>query len=367
MHIKRGAMALTILFCLRVEMAPAEEPEDSSRGISREMTGSNTDSAHDSGKDSPRSEDTHESIQEAPANVYSYNERPCELKGPADVVRCALGNDPSILQARLEFRESQAALDVADNVPNPRLEGNYMFGQRSAELQYRHIIELGDRRQLRTDAAQSSVRKAALEWEITRQNTVLTTVMMLYRLEHIQEEQEYLEETIAAFNGAIYRLYRLPSRDANQNTSLFTYMMARDSLKQQKLELLDRRNRIRQSLELSTGRDLSDSDLRRIAAGHPERWPDLPEEFQNSLEMARADQVVARATYEYRLESNRHWPDFSIGPRFTLQEQPAGGLFSGTETQSNLGVSLSITLPLYNQYSAQKDQAKARKKNSEIQ
>lgn len=152
----------------------------------------------------------------------------CPLNGPSDALKCSLSRNPEVLHARMRFQESQATKDIADNVPNPSLAGQYMFSSGEAELEYRHVIELGDRRELRTREADAEIRLRALELEMARQDTILSTVMALYQLEHIQEELKYLNETIQAFNAAIYRLYRLPSRDANQNTSLFTYLMARD-------------------------------------------------------------------------------------------------------------------------------------------
>lgn len=291
----------------------------------------------------------------------------CPLNGPSDALKCSLSRNPEVLHARMRFQESQATKDIADNVPNPSLAGQYMFSSGEAELEYRHVIELGDRRELRTREADAEIRLRALELEMARQDTILSTVMALYQLEHIQEELKYLNETIQAFNAAIYRLYRLPSRDANQNTSLFTYLMARDSLRQQKLEAQDRWNQIRRNLEVKLGRSLDDQDLSRIAAGHPQKWPAISEDFGKSLEQAHASQEVSRATYSHRLESSRIWPDITIGPRISLQKSQSGGFYSRERTSTELGLSFSVTLPLYNQYTGEQDRARAREHSSEIQ
>lgn len=347
-----GAKCLVLFLCAATALQAENSPNQNKDTIAE--TESETD--RDPGSASYRE------IQRQEEN---YEVSPCSLNNPSDAVRCALKNAPGILEARARFQESRAAMDVADNVPNPRLQGNYMFGKNSAELEYRHIIELGDRRDLRTDSARSEARARALDWEIARQNTVLSVVMALYQLEHLQEEQRYLEETIQAFNAAIYRLYRLPSRDANQNTSLYTYIMARDSLRQQKLDLLDRRNQLRRELEMILGHPLEDKDLDRISASHPESWPDLPGEYSRSLEIARVNQEVARAAYEHRIESSRVWPDISIGPRLTVER--SSELLSGSKTQSNVGLSFSITMPLYNQYSGSEDRARAVEKQRQIE
>ena len=293
----------------------------------------------------------------------------CSLNGPADVLRCVKKNDPDVRKARSQLQQRISALETAEQRPNPELEAEAdLSSPRSYSLEYRHIIELGNRRELRTNVAQGRQREAALQVELSLQNAVMRTAIALYRLKQLREEEVFLREARNAFNTAIGRLYRLPSRSANQQASLFSYVLARNSIEQQRVRMDTERESIRADLERWTGQRISDAALTAIAAEHPKNWPEMPDEYSKSVELALAKEGVARSAANLRLQESRKWPDLGIGPRFSYSPNESGPLdFGSSEGRWNAGVSFSVTLPLYNQYEGQEKEARARKQSEEIQ
>lgn len=293
----------------------------------------------------------------------------CRLDAPEDVLRCVQKNDPDVREARAELLQFSSAVHTAEQRPNPELEGGADLGSpRAYNLEYRHIIEPGNRRELRTDVARSREREAALRVELSLQNAVMRTAIALYRLKQLEEEETFLREARGAFNAAIYRLYRLPARSADQQASLFSYVLARNSIEQQRIRMETERQAIRGDLERWTGARISDGTLKRIVAEHPESWPTMPESYSDSVELALAEEGVSRSASDLRLQESKAWPDLGIGPRFSYRRQESSVLDSGSSKgRWNAGISFSLTLPLYNQYEGQEEEARARKKSREIQ
>lgn len=284
---------------------------------------------------------------------HAYRDLPeqsaCELKNSSDAVECALRNDPEIRIRYREYQSQKAAIQEAEQIPNPTLSAKLYPGDGgSGELEYRHIIELGNRRELRGDVARSRARRSALLLELTRQNVVLHTVLHLHRLKQIAEEEDFLEKSRAAFNAAIYRLGRLPARSANQQVSLESFIMARDAVEQRKVALQEEREDLALNLEQSFGIPLTADQLHKIMAAHPARWPKLPGSWENALQLQVAAQEVGSATAQFRLEQRQVWPDFRIGPNLSYAKE-AGSFLNSGRSRWEAGIGFEFTIPLYQQ------------------
>lgn len=295
------------------------------------------------------------SAQSAEGPEDSSNEGVCpsRLHGPADVLRCALANHPYLVRERSRLKQGERLLDIASQVPNPELEARLEHmdssgtSSISADVTLLQPFELGGKRDARGLKARAEKMTLASDAVAVQDQVALDTVLDLYRLRQLQEEDDQIKEALKTFER-VSRQYRARGHlSPEQEVSLTVFRMAASDYRIRENLLEAEVHERRRSLEFATGRPFEVQA--KLLPSDRTRWPELKEsnDGAQATEMLRAKAALALAGADVELAQAGGWPDLKLGPAFSNSG-------SGVNHQRTLGVMLNVPLPLFNVNGGQK-------------
>ncbi|HMN63480.1 MAG TPA: TolC family protein [Burkholderiaceae bacterium] len=284
-----------------------------------------------------------------------------------------------LLERSRDLGAAQAALDAAEGAlfsaarkPNPVLTigagsaqaGEYRPRDLDRNVRLEQLIERGNKRQLRTDAARQAARAARMDLGDVRRRLGFALAQAYYGLKSAQEAVDYAQANADAFARTLdVARRRLKAGDAAQADVSRIEVdagQADNDLRQARAE--------REAAQVALASILArEADARRLVASDP--WPEPgsvepPAERIAALLERRPDVQAATARLaaaEARFEGARalRTRDFSVGV-FADQNRLANG---GT----TFGVSVSVPLLLNNDYTGEIRQADAERVAARIE
>lgn len=279
---------------------------------------------------------------------------PAAFNAPVDVFRCALANHPYLVRERSRLKQGEHLLDIASQVPNPELEARLEHmdtsgsSSISTDITLLQPLELGGKRGARGLKARAEKMTLASDAVAVQDQVALDTVLDLYRLRQLQEEDEQIKEALRTFER-VARQYRARGRlSPEQEVSLAVFRMAASDYRIRENLLEAEVHERRRSLEFATGRPF-EVEAKLLPSGRT-RWPELSEATESAAqatEVLKAKAALASAGADVELAQAGGWPDLKLGPAFSNSG-------SGVNHQRTLGVMLNVPLPLFNVNGGQK-------------
>ncbi len=313
-----------------------------------------------------------------PVLAGARDEAPTAAAGD-ELVLTMSGARHALLERSRDLAAARAALDAvegalfsAERRPNPVLTigggtaqaGEYRVRELDRNVRLDQLIERGNKRQLRTDAAREAARAARMDLGDVRRRLGLALAQAYYELKSAQETVEFAQANAEAFarnlDVARRRVKAGDAAPADVSRIEVDAGQADNELRQARAE--------REAAQVALASILArEADARRLVA--VDSWPEgsvdeTPPERIDALLGRRPDVQAAAARLaaaEARFEGARalRTRDVSVGV-FADQNRPGN---NGT----TVGVSVSIPLFMNNDYSGEIRQADAERLAARIE
>ncbi len=289
--------------------------------------------------------------------VPSSAGEPCPaLKGPGDVLACALINHPDARLARAEEAQVAALRSAAGQRPNPELTNQSVIGRDGgnrfeyAELNFAHTFELGGKRDARMAQSDARAQASGVERARVEDRVYLETRLALTRLRQLREEASYLDEALALYDRVAKQFRGRPRLTPEQEVSLGLFDMAANGLHLKRSTLGAEQVAVAHEFEHALGQPLPDDPA--LLPGKPKSWPTLATTGapEASIDARMAVAGVALADAEEHAARGSAWPDLRFGPTIETQR-------IGSQRMTAFGTNLALVLPLYHRNAAGKEAA----------
>lgn len=291
----------------------------------------------------------------------AFAEGDCVVSSPQDILNCALGQHPNVINAEAEKFRDTKLVDIAKQRPNPELDSRILGGQSAddtklnTETSLLHTVELGGKQKFRIGQAQVLADKSAVQVKKSKEEVALQTVSTLYRLRGIKSELERIHETVGTFNKILSTFQFRPKLTPEQEVSKSSFILAREEYKLKKIALIQEQAELLSWLEVATG--VSSPFILKHLPPAKSKWPefsgpiDIKESSNAALELARSEKNLAKSNVA--VAKSKAWPDLKVGPTFDTESLDSGG------TRLLGGVNFSIPLPILNRNKGEKAYAQA--------
>lgn len=283
------------------------------------------------------------------STTSSFAQGECEkMLRSQDVLECALKNHPAVLQNEARKTQGSFLSEVAQQRPNPELDGNAAFGRAQGEnilnsqVSLSHIFELGGKRSSRIEKAQAETEVIAAQLLKSKEETALNVVSSLFRLRQLKKEVETLDEALFTFSKIKEQLQARPKLTPDQEVALATFQLVASDYRLRKVALGGEERTLIQLIGLALNTPFV--ALPDLLPPSKEVWPELSASLEPpsliGSDMNRLRAEVKSAEADLSLAQSASWPNLKIGPMFQAQTQ--GGI-----SYQSFGLNLSVPLPLY--------------------
>ncbi len=292
---------------------------------------------------------------------HSFAQEGCPVSSAQDILQCALGQHPDVINAQSEKLRDEKLVDIAKQRPNPELQSRILGGQSSDDAQLNtevsllHTWELGGKRKARMGQAQVLAEKSGIDVKRNQEMVALQTVSALYRLRQIKLELSQIEETVSTFGKIISALKSRLKLTPEQEVSQSSFSLAREDYKLKKITLTQERAELTAWLEVATG--VPAQTILRHLPSPKTKWPKFlalteTDKFSNStVDLAHSEKNLAGKNLG--LAKSKAWPDLKIGPSFDTESLNNSGTSWGG------GLSFSVPIPILNLNRGEKTFAQA--------
>ncbi|MAF77561.1 MAG: hypothetical protein CME60_05310 [Halobacteriovoraceae bacterium] len=281
----------------------------------------------------------------------------CELPNQVnDIISCALQFHPLVKREELKSKVSSKLFDQASQVPNPTFNTRYIQGESQgkevSELESNLFFEfeLGGKKKARQDLAKSIYSHSQLSEQKMKAKVKKETILNLYRLRQVKDEEKANADSLAAFEKVIRRLKNLPRLNAEQEADLTLFEIAKEEALVEKAVLYQEERRIEHFFHIATGHSIG--EIKKFIPGFKNNWPLIDErsESKNSLYVEGLKLESLQARNQLKLERSRAWPNLKVGPSLMVDQ-------GVTNKNTLVGLSVSLPIPILNQNSGGKSLA----------
>lgn len=291
-------------------------------------------------------EDEHHGFEEGKKHVHGAHEE-CPLpKSRMDIVNCAIHFHPIVKRSVLRIDSSSKLQEQANQIPNPTLSSRFVKGDNNGvdvselEASLSFTLELGGKRNSRTEFAMAKKEEAIANAEAVKADLKKLTIISMYRLRQVIEEKKLLSEATVAFTRVIEQLRKLPRFSAEQEASLTLFEMAFEETKINESELFEEERKLEHFFHVSTGHSVA--EIREYLPESPYKWPELSSSQEQAIspEIKKLKSLATLAETKLEIEKSDAWPNLIIGPSIAIEKD------GGTENRL-VGFNIQIPIPLF--------------------
>ncbi len=291
------------------------------------------------------------------------------LNQAQDIIECIKTRHPEVQLSQAELDIAESSKTIARQRPNPELDSRILGGYHTeeflSEINFRHTVELGGKRQSRIDQANARVRVSSWDIKSFQERVILESTLALYRLRQIPSEKAILTESLSSLSHIQSLYQKRPLLDAEQQASQSVFQLVKKDIQLDQMELVEEELQLKALVEKAAGQTIAwKPDL---LPKSPKSWPQVSQLQQglssSNIAIQKAESELDYAKTSLKLAKSEAKPDLKIGPSIDtkVEHQEAK-----TETGLGLGVNLSIPLPIYHQNQGQKQQAMLQQKKAQL-
>ena len=282
-----------------------------------------------------------------------------------ELVECILSQSPTIKSSKLGQDVATASETTASQRPNLQFGGSGGPTKATSnngsqfQLSLLHTFELGGKRSSRIEVARASISKSGAQVLEAIEEAKINVILSLVRLRQIEIERDYVQEAFTTLRKIRNAYQKRGSLSPDQEVAVENFELAAQTYELEKTQLGFEAKGILNQISLQAG-----------SSFQPKVFPKPLLETTYSLNptndqpsgsrflLPRYESEVAKA--EVELAKSNSWPSLQIGPSFTNETL-------GTEKIESLGLSLSLTLPLYHQNQGERAEASSRWNQAQVQ
>ncbi|CAN5420001.1 TolC family protein [soil metagenome] len=286
----------------------------------------------------------------------------CDPKSYADLVSCADKRSSSIAISIQQLRSAQGLVGIAEQRLNPELNADSVHrGTSGSESNATLLfpIRLGGKRSAIINEAKNEVERAKAVTELEVQESRLSLMLSLYRLAHVKREITLASETVETYSKIVGQFEKRPALSPEQDVSLSVFRMASADYRLRLTNLKADEESLYQSLTALTG--IPRASVSGNLPAPKKEWltiggVGLPD-GSPQLRVAIADVQLAKSRLD-RAEADA-WPDLRVGPSVKATKENG-------ESNTYVGVGLSIPLPVFSRNAAGKAYGAQRVSEAEL-
>jgi cobalt-zinc-cadmium efflux system outer membrane protein len=271
----------------------------------------------------------------------------CNITNPNDILDLIKKGHPSILMNKARGEVLEKSIEQADQTLNPEVDAESTVGDSIEGNVYtivvtlKHTFELGGKKSSRVDVAKANLKTGMAVAEFDNENTIIDSVLKLYRLRQIYELIPLYEESLNAFNKILRTLKGRKSISPEQRVERETLELVTNDYKLKMSQLDSEKVKLSKHLTFFTG---TNCILPRNAL--PSQV-NLSENFESKKgintysKIKAANSALELAKAKYEMEKANSYPDLKIGPTFEYEKLNV----SNTKT---IGLAVTFDLPIFN-------------------
>lgn len=302
----------------------------------------------------------------APMFVLAVDE-PCAAVNSANqLVLCAESRSPEVLKAESSLNAKRAAVRQSSQLLNPELSSEYVTGKNSGQsqsefdLSLAFPIEVGGGRSARVSLAESEVKKAEAELVKVRAEVRKQVILHLTRLRQLNEEAEMVEESMMVFSKLVRQYQQRPKLSPEQEVTVEVFDLAKSDYVYKKQEILEEIAKIDSFFKLLLGKPMAEFKINLPVK--MKTWPEISESSENlsrSPLLAIYEAEVGMSQAELAKARSEVFPALSVGPSIKR-------VSDGDVTSNQVGINLSMPLPLLSLNQGGRAAAMANVKTAEV-
>lgn len=283
----------------------------------------------------------------------------CDFKSPAEVLSLIRSNHPQLSLNTSTKKMLEKNISVAKQRPNPEMDLEANSGDTSegnkitASIALRHVVELGNKREVRVNLAQKEYQAKVAGIEVGNEDIVIETVLNLYRLRQISESIPLYEEALQAFNKILKTKRKRNALSPEEEVEKETLELATNDYRLKLSQLMSEKINLNRHISL-----FANIDCEIPLEALPSKV-NFSENFSlqeavikySKLLAAKKEIEFAQASSEY--EKSIAYPDLRIGPTYEYEANKVN-------KNHTIGIALTMDLPILNRNSAGKSVAAKR-------
>lgn len=282
-----------------------------------------------------------------------------KIGSPNIALTCILSSHPEIKIQELQLRQDKKEIEIAAQRPNPEFDFEGVgkkSGGISGELTFTHTFELGNKRDLRVRVAEANIGLSKSLLLKTQELVIIRSVLSLYRVRQIETELGIIDENLQTFRRIRGRYKKIKRLNPEQQISVSVFQLSEEDSKLKRNTLLSEKENILSQLRLVIGEEFEFS--KRMLPILNKEWPSVSVDKIKGSDILKAKSEVEVARAKSELESSHAWPDLSFGPKLEVD--------TGQDSETRIGIALSMPLPVYNQNGGGRARALAGLKKSSL-
>ncbi|MBS1972670.1 MAG: TolC family protein [Bdellovibrionales bacterium] len=276
-------------------------------------------------------------------------ENPCDaVKNASQIVLCAESRSPEVLKAESNLNAKKAGVDQATQLLNPEFSSEYVAGksagqnQSELDMSLAFPIEVGGGRSARKSLAEFEVKRAEAELNKARAEVRKQVILNLTRLRQLNEESVLVDESINVFTKLVHQYQQRPKLSPEHEVTSEVFDLAKSDYNFKKQELEEEISKISSYFKITLGK--SADDIRGSIPGKIVKWPDVSEkvdQVNGSPLLAIYEAEIGMSQAELAKARSEILPSLSVGPSIKR-------VSDGDQTSSQVGLNISMPLPILN-------------------
>ena len=299
--------------------------------------------------------------------AFSQN---CQLKKPNDVLEHIKVHHPEIKAENLKTETYKKAIEKSAQRPNPKIEMSSK--SRSGELggegtslggEFKHVFELGGKREARINLSQSRLKEQKVSAQKTKEAAILSSIKTMSKLSQMNQLEALYKESIQSFKDLLQNLKNLPSKSPKETVEISTLEVVIQDYKIKKSRLQSMQQTLRSHLKffVKEGCQFSENIFKRTATLPPLNGS-ATAKIDEGVDYKVSQMKVKTQKKRFELEKSQGWSNLELGPAIDYSD----GGFSDIGKELKVGVALEFALPLFHTNDGGKAQALKRLKEKNL-
>ena len=292
-------------------------------------------------------------------NTFIHAAETCETAlNLENLVKCLESQSPEVVLASKDVEIAKANQARASQRVNPELEGGSQLGDKLGDKTLEisgtllHTLELGGKRGARMELAQAELRMAQFRLDRAKEDTYISTVLLLLRHSQIYQERSMLNSALQRWSVVRKQLKGRLALTPEQRASLSLFEFAIEEAELQLSRLATELSAIHTDLNIRLGpRFLADKfEFPKL----PSRWPNIDgtkEVPEQNTDYKLAVESRRMAEAELSVQRGLSWPDVKVGPAVTYSRE-------GAIADLQLGFKMQLPLPVFHRNSGGRETAR---------
>lgn len=277
----------------------------------------------------------------------------CNFRSPSVVLNLIRENHPNLSVNALTNEVFKQRVNVAEQQPNPELDLNVDFGEDSdgdkmtASMDYKHVFELGDKRNARIDLARKEYHLKVAENIANHDDVIVKAVVDLYRLSQISKSIHLYKDAFNLFTEILGAKRKITVMSPEEEVAINSLDLAASDYQLKIEQLVSEKNYLNRYISYIAGINCEIPSVALPAGPKLDKQFNSNENIEKSSNLLAAKNALAFAKANLNYENSMAYSDLKIGPTYEFET-------NYTDDFQTIGLALTMDLPILSRNAAGK-------------